>query len=101
MRVDDEGFLLDLDDWSNAIAQQLAALHDITLSPAHFEIIELLRRYYKEFDHAPAMRALVAYTRQQLGSDKGQSIYLLRLFPGSPAKLAAQIAGLPKPENCL
>ena len=47
------------------------------------------------------MRALVKYVRLRLGDDKGRSIYLLRLFPGSPAKIGSRIAGLPKPANCL
>ena len=34
-------------------------------------------------------------------AEKGQSRYLMGLFGGSPAKLSAKIAGLPKPENCL
>ena len=37
----------------------------------------------------------------KLGADKGRSISLLSLFPGSPAKLGSKIAGLPKPDNCL
>ena len=47
------------------------------------------------------MRALVNYVRLKLGPDKGRSIYLLKLFPGSPAKIGSKIAGLPKPANCL
>ena len=47
------------------------------------------------------MRPLVKYCRLNLGADKGSSIYLMSLFPGSPAKLGSKIAGLPKPENCL
>ena len=34
-------------------------------------------------------------------ADKGNSIYLHKLFPGNPAKLAAKIAGLPRPTNCI
>jgi tRNA 2-thiouridine synthesizing protein E len=47
------------------------------------------------------MRALVKYCGLRLGADQGRSIYLLSLFPGSPAKLGSKIAGLPKPDNCL
>lgn len=101
MQLDEEGFLLNLNDWNEATATLLADAEGITLTTAHFEIIDLLRRFYAEFDHSPAMRALVKYTAMHLGKDKGQSIYLLKLFPGSPAKLGAKIAGLPKPENCL
>jgi tRNA 2-thiouridine synthesizing protein E len=43
----------------------------------------------------------VSLVRRELGEEKGRSVYLLTLFPGSPAKLAARIAGLPRPEHCL
>lgn len=98
---DPEGFLRDLGDWTPEIAQQIAEGENIRLTPAHWEILELLRAYYQRFDSSPAMRPLVKWVGQQLGPDKGKSIYLLSLFPGSPAKLGSKIAGLPKPDNCL
>ena len=98
---DKEGFLRDLQDWNPSVAEQIAAAEGIELSAAHWEIIELLRDYYQQFDASPAMRPLVKYCKLKLGADKGRSIYLLGLFPGSPAKVGSKIAGLPKPENCL
>jgi tRNA 2-thiouridine synthesizing protein E len=98
---DKEGFLRDLSDWSPALAEQIAAAEGLELTPAHWELIKLLRQYYQEFDSSPAMRPLVKYCGQQLGADKGRSVYLMSLFPGSPAKLGSKIAGLPKPDNCL
>jgi tRNA 2-thiouridine synthesizing protein E len=47
------------------------------------------------------MRIFVKTIGEQLGKEKGSSIYLMRLFPGSPAKIAGKIAGLPKPTNCI
>lgn len=99
--VDKDGFLRDYRQWTPQLARQLAAAEHIELSSAHWEIIDLLRQFYAEFGTSPAMRALVNYTRQHLGDDKGRSIYLLKLFPGSPAKIGSRIAGLPKPDNCL
>ena len=98
---DGEGFLRDLRDWDREVAAQIAQSEQITLTDAHWEIIELLRQYYDEFDSSPAMRALVKYCALNLGAEKGRSVYLMSLFPGSPAKLGSKIAGLPKPENCL
>ncbi len=98
---DREGFLRELGDWTPAVAEQIAAAERISLSRAHWEILQLLRDYYARFDSAPSMRPLVKYVAQQLGPDKGNSLYLLGLFPGSPAKLGSKIAGLPKPDNCL
>ena len=98
---DKEGFLRELSDWTPAIAEEIAAREGIELTPAHWEIIELLRTFYQRFEASPANRALVKFTALELGPEKGRSIYLMSLFPGSPAKLGSKIAGLPKPDNCL
>jgi len=98
---DSEGFLRQLDQWSPDVARQIAAAEQMELTDGHWEVIELLRQYYREFDSSPAMRPLVKYCRLKLGVDKGRSIYLMTLFPGSPAKIGSKIAGLPKPDNCL
>ena len=98
---DADGFLLDWHDWNESCAELLASEEHLVLTPAHHEILLMLRAYYARHAHSPAMRALVSLTRRELGPDKGRSIYLLHLFPGSPARLASKIAGLPKPEHCL
>jgi tRNA 2-thiouridine synthesizing protein E len=98
---DKEGFLRNLSDWTPRVAEQIAAAENLELTSAHREVVALLRNYYEEYDSSPAMRALVKYCALNLGPDKGKSIYLMSLFPGSPAKLACKIAGLPKPDNCL
>jgi len=101
IEVDDEGYLRNLDDWSPDIAKQLAEAEGIVLSPDHWELIKVIRDFYNDYEHSPAMRPLVKSVKIKLGEDKGKSIYLMKLFPGSPAKLLAKIAGLPKPDNCL
>ena len=47
------------------------------------------------------MRPLVNLLREQGAADLASSIALLRLFPNSPARLAAKISGLPRPDKCL
>lgn len=98
---DKEGYLKNLTQWTPEVADALARREGIDLTPAHWEIIELLQRFHRQFEHSPAMRILVKAVSKELGGEKGKSIYLLTLFPGSPAKLAARIAGLPRPANCL
>ena len=98
---DSEGFLRRLDRWTPSVARQIAEGEQLELTVAHWEILYLLRDFYHEFDSSPAMRPLVKYCALKLGPDKGKSIYLMTLFPGSPAKLGSKIAGLPKPDNCL
>lgn len=99
--VDEEGYLCNLSDWDERVATALALEVDITLGPDHWEVINLLRVFYNRHQMSPANRALVNLVKRDLGKDKGRSIYLMKLFRGSPAKLASKIAGLPKPENCL
>lgn len=98
---DKEGYLIDLSVWSPQVAVALAREEGIALSDAHWDIIHALRDFYARFDHAPNNRALVKYCAQQFGSDRISSAYIMGLFGGSPAKMAAKIAGLPRPTHCL
>lgn len=99
--TDKDGYLKYLDDWSEAVALQLAQQENINLTSDHWEIIYLLREFYQEFNISPAMRAMVKRTTIKLGNEKGRSLYLMQLFPPSPARIASKIAGLPRPTNCL
>ena len=101
IKTDEEGYLLDLDDWSPQLAKDIAQTMGIALSEEHWEIIEVIREFYKTYELSPAMRPLVKAVSAKLGKDKGRSIHLMKLFPESPAKVCAKIAGLPKPANCL
>jgi len=100
--LDREGYLRELEAWSPEVAAWLAEREGIGLGEAHWEIVQLLRDFYAEFGRAPNNRALVNAVKRELGPEKERSIYLLELFPGreSPAKIAARIAGLPRPANC-
>ena len=99
--LDKEGYLRELTDWNEAVAIFLAQQENINLSPAHWEIIKLLRSFYRRHQVSPATRALINLVKRELGPDKGKSVYLMKLFRGSPAKTANKIAGLPKPDNCI
>jgi tRNA 2-thiouridine synthesizing protein E len=99
--LDNDGHLIDLKTWNAGVAEALAKQENIVLTPEHWDLIYVLQDFYREFEISPAMRALVKYTEKKLGADKGRSVYLLQLFPPSPARIASKIAGLPRPTNCL
>ena len=99
--VDKDGFLVDLDDWSPVVAQALAEREGIELSEGHWAVLEVLREFYTDYALSPATRPLIKYTALKLGPEVGNSAHLNRLFNGTPAKLAAKLAGLPKPTNCI
>ena len=99
--TDKDGFLLDLTQWDADVAAHLSQQENIALTEAHWEILHLAREFHQRFQHSPEMRPLVKFARLQLGEKKGNSLYLLSLFPNSPARLACKIAGLPRPAHCL
>lgn len=101
IELDDEGYLVQLVDWTPHVARAIASQENIILTDQHWQIIELLRQFYQEFQLSPANRPLVKYLSQHLGKEQASSLQLNLLFKGSPAKLAAKLAGLPKPTNCL
>lgn len=101
INLDKEGYLRELDDWSEEVAVMLAKREGIDLQSVHWEVIHLLRSFYKQHQLSPANRALVNLIKRELGAGKGKSAYLMSLFGGSPAKICSKIAGLPKPDNCL
>ena len=98
--TDKEGFLRNTGDWNPAIAERMADLDGITLTDDHWEVIHLVRDYYQNYRLFPANRVLVTKVREAFGKSKGNSIHLMKLFAGKPAKHIAKIAGLPKPPNC-
>ncbi len=99
--LDKDGNLADLQDWSEEVARALAREADIELKDAHWEILNLIRDFHKRRGLSPVMRILVKLVERELGPCKGNSLYLLSLFPESPARVAARIAGLPRPVNCM
>lgn len=100
-RFDAEGYLRDLHTWNAKVAADIAAQDQLTLTPEHWEILHAIRAFYAEFELSPTTRVLLKYLAQQLGPEKASSIYVMKLFPGTPAKTIARIAGLPKPTNCI
>ena len=98
---DAEGFLNCLEDWSPEVARALAAEEHIEMTPAHQEIVNVMRTFYIAHHFAPPMRGLIKVVRQQLGPEKASSIYILKLFPGRPVKLISKLAGIPIPDHCL
>ena len=101
LEMDRDGYLVDLNDWSVEVANALAAAEALELTPDHWQILNLLREFYAQFQLSPATRPLIKYTALKLGPEKGNSLHLNKLFNGTPAKLAAKLAGLPRPTNCL
>jgi tRNA 2-thiouridine synthesizing protein E len=99
--TDDDGYLINLDDWNKEVAAHLAEMEGVEMTDAHWEVINFLREYFEEYQIAPAVRVLTKSIGKKLGAEKGNSEYLYGLFPYGPGKQACKIAGLPKPTGCV
>jgi TusE/DsrC/DsvC family sulfur relay protein len=95
VEVDEEGFLLDPAQWNESVAHEIAHLSGIDpLTDRHWQVIEFMRTTYLDTGTAPSIRTL--------GKASGVPVKeLYALFPKGPAKLAAKIAGIPKPRGCI
>lgn len=101
IEADEEGYIINLDDWSEDLAGQIATSEGVNMSAEHWEVVNFLREYYAEYQIAPAVRVLTKAISKKLGAEKGNNKYLYELFPYGPAKQACKIAGLPKPTGCV
>jgi TusE/DsrC/DsvC family sulfur relay protein len=93
--VSDEGFFADPLQWREEMAPQIAQEAGVgTLTEQHWRVVKFMRHEYAQKGTGPSVRAL--------SKTSGVSIKeLYQLFPKGPAKLAAKIAGIPKPRGCI
>jgi TusE/DsrC/DsvC family sulfur relay protein len=93
--VNDEGFFEHPEEWNEDMAPEIARTVGIDeLTEQHWRVIKFMRAEYEEKGTGPTVR--------MLGKSSGVSVKeLYELFPKGPAKLAAKIAGIPKPRGCI
>ena len=98
--TDKLGYLLNWQEWDEAVAEAIAEKEGLELSDDHWAVIRYVREFYELYEKSPAIRPLVKFLKQRWGEEKGNSIFLATLFPGGVAKQATKLAGLPKPARC-
>jgi dissimilatory sulfite reductase related protein len=92
---DAEGFFVHPEQWDEEMAADIAQENGIAeLTDRHLQVVRFMRETYLKTGSAPSIRTL--------GKASGVPIKeLYELFPKGPAKLAAKIAGIPKPRGCI
>jgi len=93
VEVNDEGYLVNPDDWDKAVAGDLAKEMNIELTDKHWAVIDYLRAQHDEG---------VEMTIRKVGKSGVVDIKgFYELFPGGPLKNASKIAGLSRPTSCV
>ncbi len=90
------GYLVNLENWSEGLARLLAESDGITLGQEQMDLINYLREeYFNNNNNQPNTRTIVKAMSEQWGRDVDQK-YVYTLFNGDPSKMAGRIAGLPE-----
>ena len=92
--VNEEGYLTDRSQWNREVAAGLAEELGITLTDAHWKVLDFIEKDFQEREVVPGMRRM-----NKIGGIPTKELYAL--FPDGPIKKAAMISGYPKPASCV
>jgi TusE/DsrC/DsvC family sulfur relay protein len=96
-KTDDEGYLIEPQDWNEEVAKQLALLENIQLTNDHWDAIRYMRDYYAEHQIAPDARHVMKHLSERLGPNSRNALF--ELFPYGYVKQACKIAGMKRPRG--
>ncbi len=95
IEFDEEGFMINFDQWDQSVAEALATEIGITpLTEDHWKVIEFCRSDFQIEGDAPTLRRIT-----KVGGIPTKDLY--KLFPKGPAKKVAFVSGLKKPTGCI
>ena len=95
VEVDEEGFILNHEEWTKEMAPELAKEEGISeLTEGHWKVINFIRNDFQETGQIPTIRRM-----KNAGGIPTSDLY--ELFPQGPAKKSAKIAGFTKPQGCV
>ena len=92
--VNEEGYMTEPGQWTREIGEAIAAELGITMTEAHWKVVEFLQSDYAEKGALPTIRRM-----KKAGGIPTKELY--SLFPNGPIKKAALISGYPKPASCV
>ncbi len=99
IQTDDDGFLLDPDDWNEEIAQVIANKEDLELTKDRWNLVRLIRDYYYENGSVPELRKILKQLKAELGPEKATRKYVYALFPYGYGQQGCKIAGMRQPKK--
>jgi TusE/DsrC/DsvC family sulfur relay protein len=92
----ENGYLVNAEEWSEAVAAAIAAEEGVPMTDKHWDIVRYLRdEHYNNGGNEPNERTILK-DMAKLWGDKPTSKSMYNLFPGMPSKQGRKIAGLPQ-----
>jgi tRNA 2-thiouridine synthesizing protein E len=95
--TDQEGYIQDMEQWSEGFAEAQAAKEGLVLTEEHWQVIRYIRDYYERKGVQAQVRDMIRHFRKLWGPERGSNRYLHDLFPrGGPQKQGNRVAGIRK-----
>jgi tRNA 2-thiouridine synthesizing protein E len=95
---DEEGYLVNPEDWTPSLAETLANEEQLQLSDDHWSAIKFIRSYYQEHQVAPDVRHVTSHLSDEWKIDKKKAkTTLFNMFPYGYVKQACKISGMKRP----
>ena len=91
---DGDGYLMNMNDWSEDVMRQMAEEDGFDLDDDKVEQIMKAREYYDENATVPPIRKFAKYA----GQDQKE---MFKLWMTGPMKPITKYGGLPKPTGCV
>lgn len=97
LQTDEDGFLLDPEDWDESFANATAKQSELDMNDDHWRVIHLIREIFSETGVVPELRTILKKLREMIGKDQATRKYVYNLFPFGYGQQACKIAGMRKP----
>ena len=101
ININEQGYLLHLEDWSEAYVKKIAKQDNIELYNDHWEIIFYFREYFHENQVTPTMHQMIVglmSKNKKFLEKKKYERHVYNLFPSDPIREICKLAGLPMPQ---
>ena len=96
-KTDDEGYLVEPQEWDEEVAQALARQENLLLTDEHWDAIRFMRDFYRDRQVAPDVRFVIWHLAERFGPSSRNKIF--ELFPYGYVKQACKIAGMKRPRG--
>ena len=91
----ENGYLVDANDWTKEIAEEIFAEEDIVPTQEHWDVIDYMREQVLDEGAEPNERGIMKAMGKKWGK-KVSSKDMYQMFPGMPSKQGLKIGGLPQ-----
>lgn len=91
----ENGYLVDANDWTKEIAEEIFKEEDIDPTQEHWDVIDYMREQVIDEGAEPNERSIMKAMGKKWGR-KVSSKDMYQMFPGMPSKQGLKIGGLPQ-----